>query len=92
MPRLEWDESKRCANIRKHGIDFKDLAALFDGVTLTYADHRFPYNETRFVTIGLLCQTVVLVAHTESDETIRIIHARKASKETARRYFRLLRA
>lgn len=90
MPRFEWDESKRSANVRKHGIDFENLAELFDGLTLTYLDHRFQYDETRYITIGRLGQAVVLVAHTENHEVIRIIHARKASKKTARRYFRLL--
>lgn len=27
----EWDEAKRLANLRKHGIDFADVPAVFDG-------------------------------------------------------------
>ncbi|MDX9838494.1 MAG: BrnT family toxin [Azoarcus sp.] len=87
MAKLEWDEDKRLANIRKHGIDFVDVPAVFEGDVLTYEDTRFGYGERRFITIGLLRDIVVLVAHTETDDTIRIIHARKASKETARHYF-----
>jgi uncharacterized DUF497 family protein len=30
---FEWDEDKRQANIRKHGIDFVDVPAVFDGYT-----------------------------------------------------------
>jgi uncharacterized DUF497 family protein len=35
----------------------------------------------------LLHATVVLIAHTESNGIIRIIHVRKASKQTAANYF-----
>jgi uncharacterized DUF497 family protein len=34
-----------------------------------------------------LNSTVILIAHTETDETIRIIHARKADRKTAARFF-----
>jgi len=85
--KFEWDESKRRENIHKHGIDFRDVLAVFDGPTLTYRDDRFSYGEHRYITIGLLRETVVLIAHTESDDTVRIIHARKASKKTATRFF-----
>lgn len=30
---FEWDEDKRQSNIRKHGIDFVDVPAVFDGYT-----------------------------------------------------------
>jgi len=59
---------------------------VFDGYTKTCADNRFPYDEHRYITIGLLRTVVVLVAHTETDEEIRIIHARKACKATAEHY------
>jgi len=60
---------------------------LVDSATLTYPDDRFPYREQRYITVGLLSDAVVLIAHTETDETIRIIHARKASKAMAARFF-----
>ena len=28
---FEWDEAKRCANIREHKVDFVDAAQIFDG-------------------------------------------------------------
>jgi len=38
--RFEWDENKREANLLKHGLDFMDGAALFDGrPVLTYPSH-----------------------------------------------------
>lgn len=87
MTEFVWDEGKRLANLRKHGIDFADVSAVFEGHTFTYEDTRFEYGERRFITIGLLKHIVILIAHTETDDTIRIIHVRKANKETSRYYF-----
>ena len=82
-----WDERKRLANLRKHGIDFRDAPKIFRGFTLTAEDDRESYGERRFLTLGLLEDQVVSVAHTEQDEDIRIISIRKATKHEARFYF-----
>ena len=82
-----WDEAKRRANLRKHGIDFVDAKRIFRGVTLTAEDTREAYGERRFLTLGLLEDQVVSVAHTERGEDIRIISIRKGTKHEARFYF-----
>ena len=82
-----WDEAKRLANLRKHGIDFRDAPKIFRGLTLTAEDERESYGERRFLTLGLLEDQVVSVAHTERGEDIRIISIRKATKHEARFYF-----
>jgi uncharacterized protein len=84
---FEWDESKRIANLRKHGIDFLDVPAVFDGSIVTIEDNRFDYGEDRFVTFGLLQGRIVAVVHAESEDCIRIISARKASKNEQVTYF-----
>lgn len=56
-------------------------------LTFTYGDDRFAYGEQRFVTLGLLAGVPVSVAHTESDDEIRIISFRKATDREARRFF-----
>lgn len=86
-----WDEKKRLANIKKHGIDFVDVPAMFDGDVVTIEDERFDYGETRFITFGLLKFRVIVVAHTENDEVIRIISARKATKNEEKNYFEEIR-
>lgn len=78
--RYEWDERKRKANLRKHGFDFLDVPQVFDGATLTVVDDREEYAEERFVTLGLLKDTVVVIVHTERPEVIRVISMRKASR------------
>jgi uncharacterized protein len=84
---FEWDESKRISNLRKHGIDFLDIPPVFDGSILTIEDERFDYGENRFVTFGLLQGRVVAVVHTEGDDYIRVISARKATKYEQKTYF-----
>ncbi|MEH2248068.1 BrnT family toxin [Nostoc sp.] len=85
--RFEWDENKRVINISKHGIDFVDVPFVFDGDTVTVEDARYNYGEQRFVTFGLLEGRVIAVVHTENDDLIRIISARKATKYEQRIYF-----
>jgi uncharacterized protein len=78
-----WSEAKCAANIAKHGLDFVDAPSVFDGVTYTFEDDRFSYNEQRYITLGLLAGVPVSVAHTENDHDIRIISFRKATKREA---------
>ena len=85
--KFEWHEAKRQTNIRDHGIDFADLEPLFDGETVITLDDRFDYGEYRFISLGLLNGTVLAVVHTETDELIHIISARKATKYEEKRYF-----
>ena len=83
----EWDERKRRANAKKHGIDFIDVPEVFDSDVVILPDERFHYNETRFIGIGILKSQVVVVAYTERGENIRIISARKATKNEQIYYF-----
>ena len=47
-----WNDAKRQANLKKHGLDFADASRVFAGHTLTRPDTRFPYGEARFSTWG----------------------------------------
>jgi hypothetical protein len=85
--KVVWDEAKRSANLRKHGFDFADAEAVFSGLTCTIEDTRFDYGERRFITLGMLQDTVVVMAHTELRATVRIISMRKATKNEQILYF-----
>jgi uncharacterized DUF497 family protein len=78
--RDEWDEAKRLANIQKHGSDFTGIEKVFAGRTVTMLDDRYDYGESRFISLGFLSGRAVVIAHTETDEVIRIISVRKATK------------
>jgi uncharacterized DUF497 family protein len=86
-----WDEKKRKLNLAKHGIDFADAEAVFDGPLVTAEDRREPYGEPRYVALGLLEDIVVSIVYTERGDEIRIISIRKALKHEARFYFSQIR-
>jgi uncharacterized protein len=88
---IEWDESKRLKNLQRHGIDFADVAEIFENETATDIDDRFDYGEIRYLTLGILRGEVIIVAHTETDEIFRIIYARKAEKYEQETYFNAIR-
>jgi uncharacterized DUF497 family protein len=82
-----WNDAKRQANLKKHGLDFADASLVFAGHTLTRPDTRFPYDEARFSTVGLLGVEVVVIAHTETADTIQVISMRKAERHEREYYF-----
>lgn len=91
--RFEWDENKNRSNISKHGIDFEQAKKIFeDPNLLTYEDARFSYGEIREISIGQLLLTtqqkiiIALVVYTDRNGIIRLISARKASKQERKRY------
>jgi uncharacterized DUF497 family protein len=88
--RLEWDETKRSANLRKHGIDFRGAEAIFAGETVTIEDERQAYGEQRFVTFGFLEERIVAVVHTERVNNIRIISIRKATRSEEKNFLSTL--
>jgi len=85
--RFVWDEGKRTVNIKKHRLDFADARKVFSGPTFTFEDTRFDYREQRYITMGLLDANVVVMAHTETENEIRVISMRKASKNEQKIFF-----
>ena len=84
--RFTWSEAKRRANLKKHRLDFGDAPRVFDGPTFTYPDAG-EYAEQRFVTLGMVEGVVVLQAHTETSDAIRIISFRKATRHEQAIFF-----
>jgi uncharacterized DUF497 family protein len=89
--RFEWDAAKRRSNLRDHGFDFLDCEEIFAGATYSFLDERFDYGEIRIITFGVLNASVVVVIHTETDEVIRVISIRKASRNEEETYFKKIR-
>jgi uncharacterized DUF497 family protein len=85
-----WDEVKSRSNRRKHGISFEEAKSVFfdeDARLLHDPDHS--EQEDRFVLLGMsLKLRLLLVCHCyrESENLIRIISARKATKAESQRY------
>ncbi len=75
---FEWDESKRDANIQKHGVDFVLATKIFDGPTVEALDTRRNYGEPRIGAYGATGDTVLFVIYTWRGDRRRLISARKA--------------
>ena len=89
MPlRFAWDPRKAAANLRKHGVRFGEAASAFeDALSVTIPDPLHSNSEERFVLIGVSRnQHLVVVAHVERGDIIRIISARIASRAERRTY------
>jgi len=80
MLEFEWDEGKAKKNEEKHSISF-DLAA---NLLIKQEYVEIPSNtnsETRFKAIGAIENTILTVVFTRRNARIRIISARRASRE-----------
>ena len=82
----EWDEAKRLANLRKHGIDFADIEEFGWDVALYEADESEEYGEERFLALGPFRGKIHLVVFTLRGLVTRIISVRKAEKKEVRKY------
>lgn len=81
----QWNRDKAAANLCKHGIDFADAVSVFsDDLAITIPDERF--DEERFVTIGVDAFGRVLVVYTLRDDEIRVISARRATRQERQQY------
>ncbi len=89
--RSEWDEEKRESNLAKHGIDFVNAVAIFDGVILEAVDARRDYGERRLRALGTVGRRVLFVVYTLRRGCRRIIGARKAGRHEQEAYYAHLR-
>lgn len=84
----EWDPEKDRINRQKHGVSFAEASTAFlDPLHITVRDERYSFEEFRFRTIGYTATSrLVIVAHADRDERVRIITAREATPRERRQY------
>ncbi len=83
---FEWDPNKAAHNFSKHGVRFAEAVTVFeDEGALTMSDDH--PREERFVALGVgsLGRTLVVV-YTTRGNCIRIISARKATRQERAQY------
>jgi uncharacterized protein len=86
---FEWDDAKAVANEAKHGVDFALATLVFnDPFAIEFLDDREDYDENRFIRIGIAQGVVLTVVHTERAERIRLISARRATRQEQDEYAR----
>ena len=85
---FDWNPEKEVRNRRKHGVSFREAATVFgDPLSITFPDPDHSKEEERYVTIGMSQQgRILVVAHTEEGDTVRIISARRATRRERRFY------
>lgn len=89
---FEWNPAKAKANLKKHGVAFEEAATVFfDDRAIEFYDDSHSDWEDRMLLLGLSTKLrLLLVCHCykESDSVIRIISARKATKNESKMYCR----
>jgi uncharacterized DUF497 family protein len=91
--KFAWDEQKERSNRHKHKVTFSEACLVFaDKYVLNIFDEKHSIKEERWITMG---QTpngkILVVSHTyrniKNEEFVRIISARKATKNEIKQYF-----
>jgi uncharacterized protein len=79
---FEWNPSKARDNLAKHGVAFEEAATVFgDPLSMTVADPDHAVGEERFLTIGQSHPgRLLVVAHADRADAIRVISARAATR------------
>jgi len=85
---FSWDPRKAAANLRKHGVGFPGaLTAFADPLSITVPDPTHSRREERFLLLGVTSRgRLLVVAHTELPDQIRIINARPATRAERETY------
>ncbi len=89
---FEWNKKKDEANLKKHRISFEEAKSVFyDQNAIEFFDEEHSHDEQRFLLLGFSDKLrLLIICHCfrKSDSRIRIISARKATKNESKYYRR----
>jgi len=92
---FEWDEQKSISNKKKHGISFEEAQTVFiDENALLIYDPDHSIEEGRFVLLGMSFKLRLLIVchcYRKTENIIRIISARKATRAEQKQYWERLK-
>jgi uncharacterized DUF497 family protein len=83
---ITYDPDKRAAILNLWDLDLSEAGKVFEGAHLTVADNRLDFAQIRFITIGYLSGTMVVLAWTARANARHIISIRTANEREQRRY------
>ncbi len=92
--KFEWDPEKGKTNKQKHGISFEEAQSVFYDENGRYMADPDDEGEERFILLGLNSMANTLVVchcYRQAGEVIRIISARKATKNEEAQYWERIR-
>ena len=83
-----WDPQKDADNQQKHDVSFAEaMTAFADPLSVTIPDPDHSIDEARYLLVGSsLRHRLLVVAHIEQPEQIRIISARPATRRERHDY------
>ncbi len=89
--RFEWHKEKAAGNRRKHGVTFEEAATVFEDerrLQIYDLEHSTP-DEDREIVIGFShrMRLLMVVIYERSENIVRIISARRATRAEGIRYF-----
>ena len=86
---FEWDGAKAAENVRNHGVGFPRATRAFrDPFAIEWIDLREDYGEERIILLGVADDQLLTVVYTERAGRIRIISARRATRNEQDLYYR----
>ena len=92
MVAFEWDPAKDASNRRKHGVSFEEARSVFyDEFAVQFYDEPHSSGGERFLMLGMSSGAhllLVCLCERDSGGVIRIISARKATKQESSFYGR----
>lgn len=85
---FEWNEDKAEINLTEHGVSFSEASTVFgDPLSMTQYDPDHSDDEDRYITMGESSDgRLLVVSHTDRDDRIRIISARRATRRERKDY------
>lgn len=83
---FEWDEDKRLKVMQERGVDFADVALIFERPLWTRPDARRDYGEPRWRSVGMVDDECYVAIHTHRGDKIRIVTAWKGGRDEEREY------
>jgi uncharacterized DUF497 family protein len=89
-PQFEWDSKKAALNVRRHRVTFEEAATVFNDLRcLREYDLEYSGSEDREIVIGFSerMRLLMVVVYEQEENVIRIISARRATREEGIRYF-----
>ena len=78
--KISYDETKRLAILADRNLDIADAAQVFSSFHLTRLDAKHSDVEDRYITVGTIGETVVLMVWTQRGEERRIVTMWKANE------------